>query len=170
MKKILLIGYGKFGKILFEKLQSLEEIKITLATRDHQEKLAGNDWAVIATPVDTHAEIARNCLQAGLNVFAEKPLSEDSAEAEKIIKLAEEKNKKIYIDDVFRYRKEFFELKSVKPIHSIDFIFRKYGTFRDTLFAAHVYHYLYLLVDLLGFGKVENVAITKNFPTRRASI
>ncbi len=161
MKKGLLIGYGRFGKILFEKLQSLEEIKVTVATRDYREKLSGNDWAVIATPVATHADIARDCLKAGLNVFAEKPLSEDPAEAEKIIKLAEEKNKKIYIDDVFRYRKEFLELKSVKPIHSIDFIFRKYGTFRDTLLAAHVYHDLYLLVDLLGFGKVENMIITK---------
>ena len=161
MKKVLLIGYGRFGKILFEKLRAMSEVNVTIATHNYQKHLAGADWAVIATPVDTHTAIAGECLAAGLNVFSEKPLGEHPYEVEELILKAQKAGKRLYIDDVFCYRKEFATLKSITPISSVDFLLQKYGTFNDTILVAHVYHDLYLLVDLVGFGKIENIIITK---------
>ena len=37
---------------------------------------------VIATPVPTHADLARQALEAGKHVFVEKPLAQSVADAE----------------------------------------------------------------------------------------
>lgn len=162
MKKVVLIGYGRFGKILYEKLSAMNIADIAIATHDYQKHLSGADWAVIATPMATHVEIARNCLDAGLDVFCEKPLSEDPKAVEDVFNLARTKNKKIYVDDVFLWRAEYAEIKKLNPkLESISFRMTKYGTFNDSLLAAHVYHDLYLLLDLTGFAPISDIKILR---------
>ena len=48
------------------------------------------DAIVLATPVVTHYELARQALTAGKHVFVEKPQAQTSAEAEELLGLAEE--------------------------------------------------------------------------------
>jgi hypothetical protein len=161
-KKIILIGFGRFGKVLSEKLGAISDVAVTITTRDYRKNLQGFDWAVIATPVATHVKIARDCLRAGINVFCEKPLSEDSKEMEKIFELACAKNKKIYIDDVFRWRAEYEKIKQLNlKLEKISFRMTKYGTFNDSLLAAHVYHDVYMLLDLTNFTPISNIKIVK---------
>jgi predicted dehydrogenase len=47
---------------------------------------------VIATPVVTHYELARQALLAGKHVFVEKPQAQSSEEAEELLSLAQERN------------------------------------------------------------------------------
>jgi predicted dehydrogenase len=47
---------------------------------------------VIATPVPTHAELARRALSAGKHVFVEKPPALSGAEADELVALAEERD------------------------------------------------------------------------------
>jgi predicted dehydrogenase len=47
---------------------------------------------VIATPVPTHAELARRALSAGKHVFVEKPPALNGAEADELVALAEERD------------------------------------------------------------------------------
>jgi len=49
------------------------------------------DAVVVATPVVTHFELARQALRAGKNVFVEKPLADSAAHAEELVELAEER-------------------------------------------------------------------------------
>jgi predicted dehydrogenase len=49
------------------------------------------DAVVIATPVVTHAELARRALAAGKHVFVEKPMALQASEAEELCALAEER-------------------------------------------------------------------------------
>src|SRR5262247_2523007 len=49
------------------------------------------DAVVIATPVVTHYELAKQALSAGKHVFVEKPQAQSSAEAEELVALAQEK-------------------------------------------------------------------------------
>ena len=46
------------------------------------------DAVVIATPVITHADLARKALQAGRHVFVEKPMALHATEAEELVDLA----------------------------------------------------------------------------------
>ena len=61
-------------------------------TADFEELLADPelDAVVIATPVVTHYELAKQALLAGKHVFVEKPQAQSSAEAEELAALAEE--------------------------------------------------------------------------------
>ena len=114
------------------------------------------------TPVDTHTAIVRDCLDAGLNIFCEKPLDENPHEMESIFELARQKNKKIYIDDVFLWREEYRRLKalSARPIE-ISFRMTKHGTFNDSLLNAYAYHDLYMLLDLTRCAPITNLEIIK---------
>lgn len=51
----------------------------------------GIDLVVVATPNDTHVEIAGAFIEAGIAVACEKPLASDSAGAAQLVRLAEEK-------------------------------------------------------------------------------
>ena len=46
------------------------------------------DGVLLATPVFTHYELGRRCLEAGKHTFVEKPLAPSSALAEELITLA----------------------------------------------------------------------------------
>jgi predicted dehydrogenase len=46
------------------------------------------DAVVIATPPETHFEVARTCLEAGLDVLVEKPLTTKTKEAAELVELA----------------------------------------------------------------------------------
>ena len=61
-------------------------------TADFQEMISDPelDAVVIATPVITHYELAKQALEAGKHVFVEKPQAQSSAEAEELLALAEE--------------------------------------------------------------------------------
>ena len=49
------------------------------------------DAVVVATPVVTHAELARRALLAGKHVFVEKPLAVSASEAAEVVAIAEER-------------------------------------------------------------------------------
>jgi predicted dehydrogenase len=49
------------------------------------------DAIVIATPVPTHAPLAKQALEAGKHVFVEKPMAMSAADAEEIVEIADEK-------------------------------------------------------------------------------
>ena len=53
------------------------------------------DVVHITTPPQTHYEIGRKCLEKGCHIFVEKPLTLDTAEAEKLIALATQTSRKL---------------------------------------------------------------------------
>jgi predicted dehydrogenase len=63
------------------------------ATNDFDEILSDPevDAVVIATPVVTHYDLAKQALNAGKHVFVEKPQAQSSTEAEELYALAQEK-------------------------------------------------------------------------------
>jgi predicted dehydrogenase len=64
---------------------------------------AGVDAVVLATPVDTHFELARRALEAGKHVLVEKPLATTSAECETLIELADTRGLRLMVGHVFLF-------------------------------------------------------------------
>lgn len=59
--------------------------------------------AVIATPVATHYELARRCLEADISVLVEKPLAMSSAHAGDLVRLARERGRTLMVGHTFEY-------------------------------------------------------------------
>jgi predicted dehydrogenase len=74
-------------------------------SNDFARVLADDDIeaVAIATPVRTHAELARAALEAGKHVFVEKPLAASSSEAESLLRLANDVGRVLMPGHTFIY-------------------------------------------------------------------
>lgn len=61
------------------------------------------DCAVVATPTTTHYDVARQLLEAGVDVMIEKPITPTVDEAQKLIDLAASRGRIIQVGHVERY-------------------------------------------------------------------
>jgi hypothetical protein len=163
MKKIGLIGYGKWGKILYDKLKIFCDIKFICRSKDsYLDKLDQIDWVVIATPEDTHYEIVKNCLSNGKNVFCEKPLTPTYKQSCQLFDIAEQHKVKLYVDDVQNFRIVDYKLEQN------NFVERKKNSKNSTpldLFFKLAYHDFYFLYEHIKNKKIKDVEIlntTKN--------
>ena len=87
-------------------------------TTDYNELLSDDSLSgvSIATPTPTHFELAKKFMEAGVDVFVEKPITTNSKEAKELIRLAEEKKKLIMVGHIFRHHSAVKELVRVlKP-------------------------------------------------------
>ncbi|MFK7734812.1 MAG: NAD-dependent epimerase/dehydratase family protein [Pirellulaceae bacterium] len=87
-----------------ERLATLRE-KFTLAdTVEDYRQLAGKvDAVVVATPPASHFPICKWCLENGLHVLCEKPLTEDIAEAKELVTLAKNQNLRLVVNQTRRH-------------------------------------------------------------------
>src|ERR1051326_4665615 len=106
--RIALIGAGAFGVALLETLQQIRDIEVlavadadltrakTVASRFAARHAMSNmleairtdgvNTVFVATPETMHVESVLAALDAGKDVFVEKPLAHDSASARKLVK------------------------------------------------------------------------------------
>lgn len=110
---------------------------IEASTRDYRDLFDMNlDAVVIATPPATHYEIARECMEHGLHVLVEKPITLDSADAAKLIKVAEENNVILMVGHTFEYNsavravKQMIQSGELGDIYYIDAIRASLGLFQ----------------------------------------
>lgn len=98
MRKIALIGYGYWGRRLLKYLEERFDVAY-ICHRDAKEsgrftssigKVLNSDLeaVVIATPVDTHYEIAKQALEGGKHILCEKPLALSLREVNELSELA----------------------------------------------------------------------------------
>ena len=71
------------------------------------------DGVVIASPAETHFNLAREALLAGKHVFVEKPLVLDEDEGQELISMADEKNKVLMVGHLLQYHPVFMHLKEM---------------------------------------------------------
>jgi predicted dehydrogenase len=135
--KIALVGGGHMGRIHLEKLSSFNEIEIAgvadvdavrvnelaqqykIPTFNNYRKLLENtDGVVIATPTETHYQIAKDFLEAGTHVFIEKPITSSQKEAKELIELSKTKQLILQIGFLERFNPAFLKSFSLikKPL------------------------------------------------------
>ncbi|WP_456399951.1 Gfo/Idh/MocA family protein [Persephonella sp.] len=88
--------------------------EISFITTDYKELLKEDiDLVAIATPPETHYEIAKEALMAGKHILVEKPFTRTTREAEELIELAERKNLKIFVDHTFVFHPVVRKIKEI---------------------------------------------------------
>ncbi len=127
--KVGVIGVGHLGALharMFSQLPSAELTGLFDVRSERMNSLAGElktkafssanellhcvEAVSIATPTSTHYEIARSAIELGLHVFIEKPISRTTGEAEKLVRLAKEKNVKIQVGHIERFNSAILAL------------------------------------------------------------
>jgi len=128
------IGWGYWGPKIARNLDSLSHAAVAMvadADAHRLTKLAVNqpwiktttlienifcsdvDAIVIATPVSTHFQLAREALLHGKHVLVEKPLTANVAEAEELIALAHEQQRILMVGHTFEYNPAVNELRKL---------------------------------------------------------
>ena len=118
-KRILLIGLGRWGVNHLRVLQSipvelfvaetdLERLKSANVPASHRTADAASlfpivDAAVVVTPAHSHFEICRRLLEAGKDVFVEKPISSESKDARELVDLAKRSGLILQVGHIFRF-------------------------------------------------------------------
>lgn len=133
--KILLIGAGRFGRNHLRVLRELHgegvitfsglvvrtpksrkafEKEFMVATYDEVTPalLKSVDGVVIATPPETHFELAKDCLKY-TNVFIEKPIAETEKEARALGALAKKYKRTMVVGHIFRHHPVAHQLKTL---------------------------------------------------------
>ena len=99
----------------------------------------GLDAVVVATPPATHFRIARDCLEHGLHLLVEKPLTLNSQDALELIEIAERRGLTLMVGHTFEYNAAVRMLKSLidegelGAIHYIDAVRVNLGLFQPDL-------------------------------------
>ena len=90
------LAAGVFGRDAESSAHVARDLGVDRVYRDHREMAAaesarrdGVDVVTVATPNDSHFEIARTFLEAGISVVCEKPLTRDSRTSAELIAIAE---------------------------------------------------------------------------------
>jgi predicted dehydrogenase len=123
--KIGLIGYGYWGPNLARNFNQNPDLDLSYicdfsadrlkaaAPLFKQTKLVSDpgllfgdkdlDAIAVATPVSTHFDLAKRALEAGKDVWLEKPMTEKVEQAEELIELAEKNRRVLHVDHTFVY-------------------------------------------------------------------
>lgn len=134
--KVAIIGLGYWGPNLLRNLGMIPDVEVASAcdvnrrrlevmmrrfpfvsefTTDPEAIFQRNDIkaVVIATPVESHFDLAKKALLSGKDVFVEKPLTSSSEEAEELIKLAEERERILMVGHTFVYNPAVIKVKEL---------------------------------------------------------
>ena len=85
-----------------------------MVTKDYQDLFNQNlDAVVIATPPATHYSFAKECLEHGMHVLVEKPITINSQHAEELIELSKKKSLVLMVGHTFEYNAAVHTLKSL---------------------------------------------------------
>jgi predicted dehydrogenase len=126
---IAVAGCGYWGKNLVRNFQSLGVLRAVVDPTEAGRALAsqfapqatvtqdigsvlGSEVAgvVIATPAETHYQLARQALEAGKDVFVEKPLALTYEQGSRLVRLAEEQDRILMVGHVLEYHPAVVQL------------------------------------------------------------
>ncbi|MBN1875437.1 MAG: Gfo/Idh/MocA family oxidoreductase [Anaerolineae bacterium] len=80
---------------------------------NHRDLLPELDAVTIAASTPAHYVLAAECLEQGVHVLVEKPITETVAQAEQLVQLAEAKELVLQVGHIERFNPAFVELKHV---------------------------------------------------------
>ncbi len=134
MTKIAVVGCGGIGLAHIRAYKEIGDVQV-VACVDRDEKKAQEAAALcggipltdiaqipgdvlgvsVVTPPQSHFTLASALLQAGFNVFCEKPMTMDVGEAEELLRIADASRKTLMVGFKMRFEPIFKEAKKLLP-------------------------------------------------------
>lgn len=127
MSRLGVVGAGRWGQNIARALRRLGALHMvcdtapdrgaaahpTAFTTELSDLIDACEAVVVATPAETHYEVARRCLEAGRDVLVEKPLCLTSADGEALVKLAADRQRVLMVGHVLHYHPAIVQLKEL---------------------------------------------------------
>ena len=167
------VGVGYLGKFHAEKYAGLAEAELVAvvdadidrareigakhnaaAFSDYRELIGKVDAVSIVVPTDQHHRIARGCLENGLDVLVEKPITVTLEEADDLIALAKKNNRILQVGHLERFNAAVLALKDVikNPLfietHRLA-LFKNRGTDVDVILDIMI-HDIDIILNMVG--------------------
>ena len=177
--RVAVVGAGRMGKLHARILSEIDHAQLVCvvdnnpdaakalarqrsceAITDPKDAVEKVDAAIIAVPTLAHLEVAKPFVEAGKCVLIEKPLADDPAAAEKLIKLAEKTGANLQVGHTERFnpavmamRKYAIEPKFIEAHRISPFTFRSadVGVVMDMMI-----HDIDIVLTLVN-GNVEDI-------------
>lgn len=208
--RILLVGYGRIGKRHAEHITTYASLKGIVETDliklKEAKKVYGDnvqyftslgeisifnfDVAAICTPNGNHFESAKICIESGLHVLVEKPITLKVKEAIQLLSMAEKLNKRVFavkqnrFNPPVEYVKNLLQDGALGKVHSFqlncfwnrneDYYLNSdwKGTMNNDggVLYTQFSHFVDLLIWLLGDMKVEAAHVSRENSGREIEI
>jgi len=133
LSNVAIIGIGDWGRNLVRNFYEIEKVNLKVCcdldmnalekirekypsvriTTDYGEVIEDKevDAVVIATPTQTHFDLAKKALEAEKHVLVEKPLTLSHTQAQELVDLAKEKEKKLMVGHLLEYHPAVMEMR-----------------------------------------------------------
>jgi predicted dehydrogenase len=144
--RLAVIGCGYWGKNLIRNFDALEALTMVCDATKEGRALAAEiapntevvsnvervlatpdvTGLVIATPAETHYEFAKQALEAGKDVFVEKPLALTYEQGAHLVKLADDNNRVLMVGHVLEYHpavQRLLELVRAGELGKVQYIY-----------------------------------------------
>jgi hypothetical protein len=160
MKKILVIGAGKWGKIVLKKLKAIADVKMVINSKKNYKDFDTKfiDWVFILTPDTKHYSMVKFFLDKKVNIFCEKPLTNSYTKSFELVKLANKSKANLYIDDIENYKKNKIRIKKINYIRRLK---KDTGSIKSILNRL-TYHDMYLISPVLNKYKELKIQILES--------
>jgi predicted dehydrogenase len=127
LPRVNLVGIAELNEARGQEVAASYE---TTYYRDYGQLLPKLDAVTIATTTDSHFDLAKVCLEQGLHVMVEKPITGTIEQARQLIQMAEERNLVLQVGHIERFNPAFLELKNVtEAMHLIGVTMRRLSPF-----------------------------------------
>lgn len=205
MTSIALVGIGYWGQNLLRNLVKVAEVPLCVhsgspenknwlkrnypdirLTTEYEKALKNNqiDAIVVATPIDTHYEIAKRAIKSEKHVFVEKPIATSQSQAKDLLRLARKQDEIFFVGYIFVHHPALSPLFSRAEdiqVESAYFSWEKMGSFSENILYDLVCHPVSIAQALYGTtpsstrrlqrikvtGEVDMISFLLNFSEKR---
>lgn len=170
--KTAIVGMGRWGKNLLKEFnEQAEVVWVCTPNKDRSSEFLQENYpsikhtinladitkdasiqaVVVATPINTHFELAMKVLEAGKHLFLEKPGGTKSEELEKLCQKAEKNSLTFVVGYEFPHHpawRKILELMPLEDIRSIHMEWSKWGSFEEHSISNLLCHDISLLYSV----------------------
>ncbi len=184
MSKVLVVGAGHWGKNLIQNFYQLGALagvvevdsknslyisqtypEVTLYSDYNQALKTDISAIVIATPAPSHYLLAKKALEAGKDVFIEKPMTLKTAEARELARYADEHSLIVMVGHLLLYQpavkwmQEYINQGHIGQVFHVATVRNKLGKVRqqENVWWSFAPHDISVILHLLGNPQLEQV-------------
>ena len=112
---VCLIGLGNWGKKLLNSIKGIRKIKTITVVKNRKDRTKINykaiEWAFVSVNTSKHYNVLKKLLNNKVNVFCEKPLTNNLKQDIELFKIAKINRCKLYVSDIENFKNKKLTIK-----------------------------------------------------------